>query len=867
MAFHPFSHVLPWWAIRSVETTSGLHTVMINVDGTLCMGFRASGVDLFDATDDEMDLYASAVDRALNALGEDCFLQADWRLGRSYNDVIADYGHRGKLGNDVLQELRRARVKLLRGSPLMRGQLTYYVGQRAALGKFSPGDHRKKATGLSSLLGAFGLSGADPQALSLDRLLEAASDLADVAERCMSALTGAGIQTRELSPDELLYDAFAAVNPESAATMPPPKLVDQAERLHPDDLAKAGYSFLRPFTLREQMPLGDMTITDDTIALDDPPVLHRVFSLQRFDGDESSVDSLHRAMYATSLPYRLVCTFRATDKAKVSDAFIQKQKLMNAVAMDGAIRNVRADIAQQETADLIALINSTEQRLFEGSLQVVLSAPNAGALEQASKSITTLFSEASGRPVVTAETRRQQKAWLGTLPCNGHMAPRTLPFLTSNATDYLPSFVPSEGDDDADLVYHTRLGGLRRLSFSPSKVNRNGLIFGKSGSGKSFHISSVLEQLALAEGNPLTIVDVQGFENSNYRVMADIFGGSFTALYGDDNLAFNPFPAYDVVVKQTAGPDGKIKKTVDDKKVERLANLVCMMAVPDYTTSRNKALQNELAREAILRAYHASYNPPAGTPPGPPIISDVVSALQAYKPAGDKVEYVPIARDMFLQLETWTRPGPRSRLLNRRTTFTQNTKFQVFDFFGMDKDPDLATILLMVVSETIWDTVMATSKDKTSFVVFDEVWKMLTHPVASELVKELYKTIRKHGGAAWAVTQSARDIMLSPVATGIRENAEFIFIHQVVDVDAVATYCDLNSRQRALVSALEFKKGEHSEILLYENSTKRAALLRYKASRFENWVNTTNPADIAKRRQLEATEGLLGAIRQLAERA
>jgi hypothetical protein len=106
--------------------------------------------------------------------------------------------------------------------------------------------------------------------------------------------------------------------------------------------------------------------------------------------------------------------------------------------------------------------------------------------------------------------------------------------------------------------------------------------------------------------------------------------------------------------------------------------------------------------------------------------------------------------------------------------------------------------------------------------------------------------------------------MLSPVATGIRENAEFIFIHQVVDVDAVADYCDLNSRQRALVQALEVKKGEHSEILLYENSTKRSALLRYKASRFENWVNTTNPADIAQRKRLEASEGLLNAIRQLA---
>lgn len=861
---HPFAHVLPWWAIRTIDTAAGPHTFMINVDGSLAIGFRAGGRDVFDSTDADLNAFAQGVDRALNSLGEDYYIQAVWRLGASYDDVIADYNRRGRAANELLAELRKARTQLLRDSPLMRGQLTYYVGRRGALGRYGNGAHSSRPSAFSRLLASVGLSPADPYALRLEMLLEASGDLADVAGSAMQGLASVGIQTRELSADELLFDAYASVNPYSSTLVPPPRLVDAPELAHPADLDRKGLSFLRALTLREQMPLGDLNITDDTISIDSPPVVHRVFSLQRFDGEASTVTSLHHAMYPTTLPYKLIATYRATDKGKASDAFIQKQKLMNAVAMDGAIRNVRADIAQQEQSDLVALLNSTDQRLFEGSLQVVLSAPRLGILEQASKHLTQLFSEGAARPVITPETRRQLKAWLGTLPANGYASPRTLPFLTSNASDFFPSFTADDGEDDADLVYHTRLGGLRKVSFSPRKVNRNALVLGKSGSGKSFHMSAALEQIALSEGNPLTVIDVQGYENSNYRVMAEIFGGQFTALYGDEKLAFNPFPEYAVLVDERQRPDGSVKKVVDQNKIERLADLVCMMAVPDYASSKSRALQNQIARECILRAYHDAYNDQTGRSIGPPIISDVVRALHDYKPSGDHVEYGPLAREMYLQLETWTRPGPRSRLLNRRSTFAQNAKFQVFDFFGMDKDPELATILLMVVSEHVWDTVTRTSKDKTSFVVFDEVWKMLTHPVASELVKELYKTIRKHGGAAWAVTQSARDIMLSPAATGIRENAEFTFIHQVVDVDAVADYCVLNGRQRELVRSLEFKKGEHSEILLYEASSKKSTLLRYKASAWENWVNTTNPADIAVRKKLEATHGLVGALRHLA---
>ena len=63
----------------------------------------------------------------------------------------------------------------------------------------------------------------------------------------------------------------------------------------------------------------------------------------------------------------------------------------------------------------------------------------------------------------------------------------------------MPYFSPSLGDKEAQLLYHTRQGTLRKVSFAASKPNKNTLVLGGSGSGKSFNVANVFEQ----DGQPV----------------------------------------------------------------------------------------------------------------------------------------------------------------------------------------------------------------------------------------------------------------------------------------------------------------------------------------------------------------------------
>ncbi|MFZ9890020.1 MAG: VirB4 family type IV secretion system protein, partial [Myxococcota bacterium] len=419
-------------------------------------------------------------------------------------------------------------------------------------------------------------------------------------------------------------------------------------------------------------------------------------------------------------------------------------------------------------------------------------------------------------------------------------------------------FVPSLGDDEAQLLYHTRQGTLRKVSFGQEKPNKNVLVLGGSGSGKSFHVASVFEQACLAEGGPVLVIDVQGPEVSNYRVLCDVLGGSYVSLAGTHDIAFNPFFAHDELLVQESGAQ---KKSIDEEKVGYLKQLVCVMAVPGIHDHPHKALCYDIARTAILSAYAATKGEGRA-----PLLRDVVRQLEAFK--ATQPEYAPLARDMYLQLQTWTKDPVRARLLDRPSSFKYDAPFQVFDFFGLEKDKDLASVLLLSVSFYVWSCIQRYPREMTKFVLFDETWKLLTHPVAAEIVAELYRTGRKWGASTWAITQDLSDFENSPIHGALLANAATIFLNQHVAAhDRVAHLVGLNTRQTSLFKGLRFKGGVYSELLMVDRAQSEAAVLQLRPTPFDLWLNSTNPADVGFRARLQKERGLsiVDALRACAE--
>ena len=848
----PLAHWLPYWAIRTVIVAGDAVTVMVMVDGSLVVGFESSGVDVFAADNARLNRNASSLRRALNSLPADAFLQCEWHTGLSSDDLIAAFEERlpsqraGEAARRVLTEQRRARAAALRqDAALARGRIVYFVGQSKALGLLGP--HRQG--GLSGLLSRR----KSPQEVGPAHFQAGVERIAEVAARVREELTTMGATLRPLDEAALLAEVHRALNPITSRRA---KLhvVDRPEELPEPLTRQPPYLLHRPLSLREQLPLGDLNWSETSFALDDPPLLHRALTLERLPAC-TRPDFMMGVQFRTPARFRMVSTFVATDREKLTEKLIRKRNIAHAQA-GGVVRDVAANVAFSEYEHVLERMLTHDQRVFAASLSVIVDAPDHASLDAATRELKDAFSDVGG--ALTTETGRQLDAFLGSLPGNGLRAPKRHQLITNNAADLVPSFVPSVGDDEAQLLYHTLQNTLRRVSFLPSRTrsNSNALVFGSSGSGKSFNVSCIFEQACLVEDGPLLVIDVQGPELSSYRVLAEALGGTYTALASAADVAFNPFFPHDEITSREQSGTG-----LDDDAIRYLADLVAFIALPELEQRGDRTLAKEIARTAVLGAYRAT-----AAEKRTPILGDVVGALAGYE--ASEPEYAPLAREMLVKLRAWISEPTRARLINRPSRFQAGGRMQVFDLFGLEKDKELATVVLLSVSFHIWSTIRRYPREVTKFVIFDECWKFLLDETASGIVAELFRTGRKWNASTWAITQSLTDFLASPIHAAVLQNAALAFLLQHAgDHDKVASLLQLNPRQTALFKQLRFKKGSFSEMLFVERGQNEASILRLKPTPFDLWLNTTDPVDVGFRQVVQKERGLslVDAIRFCAQ--
>lgn len=825
-----FASRLPYWAVRTVTSSQGHpFAVVLHLDGTMALGFRVHGVDLYAAPNTRLNMTAVAIRSALNLLPETAYLQADWTTGISSEELINDFAHRGQNGHDVISAQRQEKLEVLRGSSFVRGGLTLWLGGRRALGRVTP-------DGESALVRALFSGGRKTKTRSevtWDDVVLAAQSLEEQLQPVTERLSSAGLRFEALDERQIVEALHQALNPRSGQ-IPPPSLIDQRE-LYTD----AELEVLKPHTLREALPLSDFVNEFDHYIVDGE--YRRALTLHRLP-QLTSPDFMSGLQFATRTPFQISVAALSTNREQVTDALRLRQRRMHAMAQ-GNVRDVQADVALAEYDELLSSMLSADERVFKLAFTVTPRAPSLHELDRATLELRNAF--AALGIVLTVPAGAQLQSAFPTLPAAGYTAPRTQEVVSSNVADLLPVTRPSEGDPEAQLLFETRQGTPRAMSLvSKKKINQNVIVLGASGSGKSFTVANIFEQAVLAEGAPVLVVDVQGPEVSNYRILADVLDGQYTALASSEDIAFNPFYAHDALTIPGSTPP-----RIDEGKVSNLCKLVSIMALPS-STKEELAFSMEIGREAILKAYKATRGKGR-----PPLIRDVVEQLSLYEPK--EPAYGPLAERMRLNLKTWTTTPTRARLLDRASNATTEELLQVFDFHGLEKDPELATVLLLSVAFRIWETLERYPRDLPKTIIFDEVWALLRHPVATDIARELFKTARKWGGSVWAITQDLSDFQKSDAADALLANSQTVILTKHNQGhDDVADLLQLNARERHLFGTLEISPGRYAELLLLDRDIRSASVVRLRPTPFDLWLNTSNPRDVAFRSRVMTERGM-----------
>lgn len=821
-----FGRRLPYWTSRTVDVPNGELAVMIMKDWTIYAGLRVEGVDLYCSPTHELNRIAQVMRDALTTLPVDAYVQTRFESGLSWEASVKAFEDEDSgAAHPILREARRRRAKQIReDSDLTRTQLTYYVGLRNVVGALLP--HTAKPRRLFQ-------TRPHPSDVKAQALLRGADRLYNTLRTFMTAIAAAGVRLEILSEEELLDDAHRAINPSSSSIYPAPvsTLVETREEVEAAQGRRGARVLFRGPNLASQLPLSAVRFAPDHIVTDDPPVYERVIGVQRypFATDPATLFPL-QYRYLPQKRTIITTVHLATDAQIRKEQLARRRNLLQAQLSRKTIDHA-AKAAYHEYEQLLQTLATSDSRIFETQIYVTVTGDNLRELEESTRLVRQGFAEAQFPAVVL--DGHQFYGWASTLPGNAYRASRTSPVLTENCANLTPVFQPAPGADVSDFLFTTRQRSVRRLSWrqSGNRDNVNTFILGSTGSGKTFLFSHLLKTTQ-AIGGHVVVADTKGPINSTYRPMAELLGGQYIALHAiDHSVAFNPCPER----RQIQAPDGKWLDALD-----QLRDIICMMTVPDFDSSPDRDLWKAIATDVIKATY-------TRIDERTPLLQDVHASFGNY--SAQAKDFGPMAQKMALRLNLWLQDRRRGPLLNRPTNKTSDNPFQVFDFFGLQDDKELAAVLISTLSSRLYAKMQTLPLSTPKLFHFDEAWAFFDHSeLSAALVGSLFRVARSYGAAITVASQSYADVAESRAAKAMMANASiYVLLRHNAQHDDVARVFNLQARELELFRRLEFRPGEFSEFMYLDRHSNESALLRYAPTPYELWIDTSRAIDMELR--------------------
>ena len=416
-------------------------------------------------------------------------------------------------------------------------------------------------------------------------------------------------------------------------------------------------------------------------------------------------------------------------------------------------------------------------------------------------------------------------AWLSVLPGNSLYNLRRIWLTNTNYADLSFLFSNTRGHLRNDHLGAEYLAILEGRGGSPYFLNlhhkdiAHTFILGATGSGKSFLLNFLLTNLQ--KYAPFTFIfDLGG----SYDNLTRLFEGSYLPI-GTEQRAFtiNPFclaPTPDnllfllaftkVLIESGGGPNGYHVSAEDERDLfEQIENL--------YSVAPEQRRLNTLAN--IVR------------------------------------------RPLRGPLQKWVQGGPYGALFDNAQDNLTLSRFQTFEFTGMDHAADQLEPLLFYIlhrANAALDDVSHAAQFKV--FVMDEAWRFFHHSAIKAYVVEALKTWRKKNAALILATQSGEDLIASDILSTVMESCatQLCLANPGMDQAAYRQAFHLNETEAATIANLVPKR----QMLLKQPGVSKVLELNVDPKSY--WIYTNNPNDNARKREAFERYGFQKGLEMLA---
>ena len=385
--------------------------------------------------------------------------------------------------------------------------------------------------------------------------------------------------------------------------------------------------------------------------------------------------------------------------------------------------------------------------------------------------------------------------------------------------------------------------------------NSNFFCLGPSGSGKSFHMNSVVRQLH-EQGTDVVMVDT----GNSYEGLCEYLGGKYISYTEERPITMNPFRIN--------------REEYNIEKIDFLKNLILM--IWKGSDSQIPEIEFRIVEQIIIDYYDAYFNgftrytdeqrevllknlfaaASRKNPNKPPrevdeMVRKQIEVLEARRAAlkvselnfnsffdysFDRLEQICTENDITTisystystMLQPFYKGGAYEKILNENVDSALfDETFIVFEVDAIKENKKLFPIVTLIIMDVFLQKMRI--KKTRKVLVIEEAWKAIASPLMAEYIKFMYKTARKFWASVGVVTQEIQDIIGSEIVKeAIINNSDVVmlldqskFKERFDTIKAILGLTDVDCKKIFTINRLDNKEGRSffREVFIRRGST------------------------------------------------
>lgn len=362
----------------------------------------------------------------------------------------------------------------------------------------------------------------------------------------------------------------------------------------------------------------------------------------------------------------------------------------------------------------------------------------------------------------------------------------TYPFISSNICDENGIFIGTN-------IYNNSIIFVDRFNKEKYK-NANMCIFGTSGAGKSFYTKLLILRYRLIRIDQY-IIDPE----REYQKLAENLDGLCIKLGATSTSFINVLDIREESIEEEKGylatKLGKLRGffdlvfgELDEEKVAILEEKLIEVYKEKGITFDDESLYKIENGFKKFKSYNQM-----------PILEDLYKAFEK----DSKTEFFKIKLYPFI--------FGSLKFLNNYTNINLDNKLIVADIYELGEDNLKYGIFIFI--ELFWDKIKK-DRTKNKAIYLDEIWKLIgvtSNKFVASFIYKIFKTIRKYGGSAVAITQDVSDLFSLDDGTygrSILNNSSIksFFSLEEENILILEKYANLSEKEKIEIKSL--KTGE-----------------------------------------------------------